>query len=423
MTAFRRVGVLAVLWLFIVFAGAQPPARNIILFIGDGMGQAHIDAARIYKLGSSGRLGLDALPEGGSSRTYSTSHFVTDSAAGATALACGAKTYNGAIGVTDPAIDPTHTSRPLRNITQLALASGKAVGLVSTARVTHATPACFYAHQSSRGDESGIADQITSSGLSLLLGGGRMYFHGATWHDPEDSVTTGARTDGRDMAAELAAGGWTVVQSRGELLALDPAQTGQRVLGLFSASYMQYEQDRPGDVLGEPSLAEMTEYAIRALQGDPQGYFIMIEAGRIDHASHANDAGRMVKDVLALDEAVTRARGLASADTLVVVVADHETGGLALQGSGTRAVTVGTALLAAVKWSGTGHTAVSVPVMACGPGQGLLAGRIDNSQVGQRLAEALGLAFTDPVNVDYGAALESALHGGPAAAGKGLHFK
>ncbi|MCE5228593.1 alkaline phosphatase [bacterium] len=410
----QRLWFCAILFLISSFAYAQQP-DNLILFIGDGMGQAHVDAARIYKGGSSTPLAMDQLPQTGKSRTYSTSHFVTDSAAAATALACAAKTYNGGIGVTDPAIDPTHEARSLQNITQLALAAGKKVGLISTTRVTHATPACFYAHQSSRGDETAIADQILSSGLTLLLGGGRTYFHGTNWRDPEDTATTGVRTDGRDLVDELAREGWSYVQSRDDLTALNPGQSGQRVLGLFSASYMQYEADRAGDKFGEPSLAEMTEFAIRSLQYNPNGYFLMIEAGRIDHASHAGDGARMVADTLALDDAVARARALASPLTLIVVTADHETGGLALHGSGARLDVKGPALLSSIKWATTEHTAVSVPIMAAGPAAETFTGTMENHELGRRLAQALGLSFTDPINVEYGVALENALHGSIAS--------
>ncbi len=411
----RGIWTWALFLILPAFAGAQERADSVILFIGDGMGPAQVDAARIYKAGSTVPLAMDKLSVEGRSRTYSTSSFVTDSAAGATALSCGVKTFNGSICMTDPAIDPTHTTRTLQTITNLALAAGKKVGLVSTARVTHATPACFYAHQSSRGDETGIADQISSSGLTLLLGGGRVYFHGTAWRDPEATATAGLRTDGRDVADELATAGWTVVQSRDELLGLDPNQPGQRVLGLFSASYMQYEYDRPGDRFGEPSLAEMTEFAIRALSFSPNGYFLMIEAGRIDHAGHANDSLRAVTDTIALDDAVARARQLAGPNALIVITADHETGGLALTGGGSIAATRGAAFLAKLKWSSTEHTAVSVPTMADGPGAELFGGSMENMELGRRLARALGLTFTDPVNVEYGAALDVVLHGEVAA--------
>lgn len=411
----QRIWVLAIFLLLPAWASAQQQAGSLILFIGDGMGPAHVDAARIYKAGSAAPLAMDKLAYSGRSRTYSTTGFVTDSAAGATALACAAKTYNGSVCMTDPAIDPTRAARPLQSITNIALAAGKKVGVVTTTRVTHATPACFYAHATTRDNETGIADQISSSGLTLLLGGGRIYFHGSAWHDPEDAATAGVRADARDLESELASTGWTVVQSRSQLLALNPTQSGQRVLGLFSASYMQYETDRSGDTLGEPSLAEMTEFAIRALAFSPNGYVLMIEAGKIDQAAHGNDALRTVTDTLALDDAVARARELVSPGTLIVVTADHETGGMTLPGSGGIATTKGATFLSKIKWGATDHTAVSVPLMAAGPGAELFTGTLENMEIGRRLAQALGLAYTDPINVDYGAALEQTLHGNVAA--------
>lgn len=410
-------------------------ARNVVLLIGDGMGIAHVTAARIWAHGSPGRLNMESLPVTGFCTTHSSSDYVTDSAASGTAISCGAKTSNGAIGWTDPKIDPSGTSRPLQNICQLAAAAGKATGVVSTARVTHATPAVFFAHVTSRDNEAEIAAQLGDSPLQVALGGGRGLFYPPDMFDPE----TGAPCKGlagRVVADELAADGWAVVHSAGQLGNIDPATDPRPVLGLFEMSHMNYEADRAEDKLGEPSLAEMTEFAIRRLAQDPDGFFLMVEAARIDHASHANDARRAIADTIAFDQAVARARELCGEDTLIIVTADHETGGLALNGYTSLAGASGDDLLAPIgqgehargliAW-GSGpsgadarppagapadfphksayaapsatHTAVDVPVMAEGPGAERFAGFIDNVDIATGMAAAMGLRFDDPANL------------------------
>ncbi len=381
--------------------------RNVILFIGDGMGPAQVDAGRLFAHGSAGELAMERMPVVGMTRTWSTSDFVTDSAAAGTALACGAKTNNGTISMTDPRIDPSGQARPLERLTDLARSQGRAVGVISTARVTHATPACFYAYSSSRGLETEIAEQVAGSELTLLLGGGKAFFRGANWRD-EATSTTGKRKDNRDLVDELTQAGWTMVGSRTELLALDPKAADQRVVGLFHADHMSYELDRTQE---EPSLAEMVEFAIRALEGRGKGYFLMVEAGRIDHAGHANDGARLVREVIALDNAVARARELVGEQTLIVVTADHETGALTLPGKGKIAQTRGEKLIEMMTWSSGSHSAASVPIFAEGPGAEAFAGMMDNTEVARRLARAMGRDLAGPVQEEYRAAFAAWLAG------------
>lgn len=432
----------------VAHAADESVAKNAILFIGDGMGPAHVTAARLFAGGSTGRLAMEQLPVSGSSRTYSSNHFVTDSAAGGTALATGVKTYNGAIGVTDPAVDPAGKSRRLQSLADLALAQGKSVGVISTSRVTHATPACFYASMDSRNLESDIAAQAVGKGLTVLMGGGRSMFHGKDWKDPETGKR-GQRKDSRDLVKEMQAAGYTYVESVKEFKAVDPGKPGLKLLGLFEGDHMDNELDRPEDKLGEPALAEMVECAIKVLSQNPKGYFLMVEGAKIDMAAHGNDARNVVSEVLALDKAVGTAAKAVGPETLIVVTADHETGGMAVNGYAERAAMKGEALLgnmSAAKISsgsevivnsgtrgfisfGSGpgakstdavdpaqkkfkykaaynvggsaaHSAVDVPVMAGGPGAMLFTGYQNNNEIPWKIAKAMGTTFTDPANVE-----------------------
>lgn len=286
---------------------------NIILLIPDGFGPASGTMARDYLRKYKGvrALALDSI-QTGSVRTFSTSSRVTDSAAGATAYATGHKTYNGAIAVDT-------LKQPVATILQAAHRRGMATGLVATSRITHATPASFSAHVENRWMENDIAVQQIASGADVILGGGKRHFVPA-------SVDGSRREDDRNLIDEAAANGYQVVESRDELMGVSAGP----VLGLFSMSHMDYEIDRYADE--QPSLSEMTEKTLELLSADEDGYFVMIEGSRIDHAGHSNDAAAHLHDILAYDEAVATALEHAAneGNTLVVSVSDHETGGLSL---------------------------------------------------------------------------------------------
>lgn len=296
-------------------ATVSPDERptNIILLIPDGFGPASATMARDYlrKYEGISALALDSI-QTGSVRTFSTSSRVTDSAAGATAYATGHKTYNGAIAVDT-------LKQPVATILQAAERRGMATGLVATSRITHATPASFSAHVVERWMENEIAEQQLTSGADVILGGGKRHFL-------PSSVDGSRREDDRNLMDEAAAEGYQVVESRGDLMDI----TEGPVLGLFSMSHMDYEIDR--DPAKQPSLAEMTEKTLELLSADEDGYFVMIEGSRIDHAGHSNDAAAHLHDILAYNEAVAAALKYAERDgnTLVVSVSDHETGGLTL---------------------------------------------------------------------------------------------
>ncbi len=380
-------------------------AHNVVLMIGDGMGPIHVTGGRLYQGGSENQLVMESMAVSGFSRTYSSSHFVTDSAAGATALASGVKTYNGSIGKTDAKVDPSGKSRDLQQLTDLALAQGKSVGIVTTAEVTHATPACFYAHVKQRRQGADIAAQVADSGLTVLIGGGRKFFYPPSWKDPEDGKS-GARADGRNLVNEMK--DWTYVDSTKGFNALDTKQPDLRVLALFQSSHMRYEADRNEDKLGEPSLADMTQKAIEILSQNPKGYFLMVEGARIDHASHGVNASKSLQDVIAFDAAIAQALKAGGENTLVVVTADHETGGLSISGKDAPEIH-GEALtdLDHVTWGtdpGNGsyaaHSVVDVPVLANGPGQWAFTGYMNNADIAWKIAKAMGAEFTDKANLE-----------------------
>ncbi|MFN3596514.1 MAG: alkaline phosphatase [Rubricoccaceae bacterium] len=280
--------------------------RNVILMIPDGFG---IASATMARMATGRKLALDSFVTGHCG-TQSSDSFVTDSAAAGTALASGVRSYNGAIGMDD-------ARRPVASLLEAARARSMKTGLVTTTRMTHATPAVFAAHVTSRAMEEEIALQMLATAPDVMLGGGIEFF----LPTPE-----GRRRDGRDLLAEARAAGYEVI-TRGPELA---TARGERLLGLFSVNHLAYEVDRPNT--DQPSLAEMTRKALALLHGTSEGFFVMVEGGRIDHAGHGNDAVGHLSDTLAYDAAVAEALAFAEADgeTLVVSVADHECGGLSI---------------------------------------------------------------------------------------------
>ncbi len=329
-------------------------AKNIILFIGDGMGLSTVTAARILQGQLAGRSGeenslsFERFPYVSLSKTYSVDGQTPDSAPTMTAMMTGIKTNQGTIGVTQDAIyDNCASARGhgVSTLLEIAEALGMGTGVVSTARLTHATPAATYAHTPNRDWESDAnlsADAQTSGckdiarqliefpygdGLEVAMGGGRTNFLPATMNDPEDVASKGARKDGRDLASE-----WVrshpdsaYVWNKAQFDAIRPGKT-KHLLGLFERSHMEYEQDRSLDAGQEPSLAEMTAKAIQILQARSggRGYFLMVEGGRIDHAHHAGNASRALTDAIAFSDAVKIAdRTSSPEDTLIIVTADH----------------------------------------------------------------------------------------------------
>jgi alkaline phosphatase len=327
-------------------------ARNVILFVGDGMSNSTVTAARIRAgqlAGAPGEenfLSFERLPFLALAKTWNTDAQVPDSAGTMTAMVSGVKTKAGVLGLSDLArVGDASTLAASRvpTLFEEAEQRGLATGIVTTARVTHATPGACYAHTPERDWESDadlpaeakaagvrdVARQLVEfgagDGIEVVLGGGRAQFLPATQADPEEPTLRGLRRDGRDLTAAWRKKhpGGAFVWSGAQLAALDLAHTPS-ILGLFEPSHMEFEHDRPADRAGEPSLTEMTEAALRVLSRAPRGFVLMVEAGRIDHAHHANNAFRALGDTIELARAVEAALRLTQrTDTLVVVTADH----------------------------------------------------------------------------------------------------
>lgn len=328
----------------------------IILFIGDGMGSFHRQAAQWYSVGQSGELVMDTLDYSGLSKTASANNLITDSAASATAIATGNKTNNGMISVSP-------TNQPLTTILETAQEIGLSVGLVTTVQMSHATPAAFAAHVESRTMMNEIAEQIISHRVNILFGGGESYFLPTT--SSGCYPNPGVRGDGKNLITQAQNNGYTYVCTEDELDLIIP-ENEHLVLGLFADEAMT----RPFS----PSLEKMTGTAIEILSQDPDGFFLMVESGQIDVAAHQNDALNVIGDTLALDRAVTVALSYAAKNpkALVIVTADHETGGLSLSLNPTGSPSEdgpfympdGTPFY--VNWSTTYHTGVDVPTTAQG---------------------------------------------------------
>ena len=329
-------------------AGAAP--RNVVLFVGDGMGVSTVTAARILdgqNRGLSGEenyLSFERFPHVALVKTYNVDAQVPDSAGTMTALMTGHKARAGVLSVAASVLRGDCAGakgKALLTLLEEAERRGFATGIVSTTRITHATPAAAYAHAADRGweypaampeearrDCKDIASQLMAfgggAGVDVVLGGGRGMFLPTTSADPEDPRATGHRRDGRDLVAEWLAAreGRRFVFDRAGFDALRPR--GQ-VLGLFSVSHMAFEADRAADKGGEPSLAEMTAFALRVLAAaGPPGYVLVVEGGRIDHAHHLGNAYRALTDTIAFADAVAIAQArVDTAETLLVVTADH----------------------------------------------------------------------------------------------------
>ncbi|GGJ02257.1 alkaline phosphatase [Shewanella hanedai] len=326
-------------------------AKNVILFVGDGMGISTVTAARILEgqlkgqTGEENSLSFETLPHLGLAKTYNVDGQTPDSAGTMTAMVTGVKTDVGVLSQAEGVTRGNCASTSGQNLVtslELAAMAGLSTGVVSTARITHATPAATFAHAPERNWESDadlpaeavtngckdIASQLLDfsygNGINVVMGGGRRAFIPNTVTDAEGK--NGKRLDGRNLTDEWTAkyANSTYVEDRDGFLAIDPATT-DHALGLFNSSHMEYDFDRTVDgVEGEPSLAEMTAKTIDILKKNDKGFILIIEAGRIDHAHHAGNAARALYDTIALSEAVRVAmEKTSSKDTLLVVTADH----------------------------------------------------------------------------------------------------
>ncbi|MCG3119535.1 MAG: Alkaline phosphatase [bacterium] len=342
--------------------------RNVILFIGDGMGLSHLTAARTNLMGPDGRLHIEQMPVTGLVATHSADDLITDSAAAGTALSCGVKTTNGSIGV---------DANGQRHITILEAArdAGLSTGLITTTSLADATPAVFASHVRSRGMKAEIALQMLRARVNVLFGEGE-YFYPKT--DPRSE-----RKDNENpltLAQEL---GYTIIDNKEDL----PNAEANFLLGLFedlTTDRMKPEMQAP--VL-TPSLVELTDKALALLSCNTKGFFLMVEAEGVDHGSHVNRPDYFIEHLKNFDAAVKVAIDFALQDkhTLVLVTADHETGGLnLLDGSPASGQFE-------VAWATDRHSGQPVPLFAFGPHAMRFTGLKDNTEIPKIVAELMNL--------------------------------
>ena len=327
--------------------------RNIILMIGDGMGISQVYAGMVA---NQGKLHMLNCPYTGFIKTNSHDNLITDSGAGGTALATGHKTVNGAIGT-----DPVGLS--LKSILEIAEEHGLATGLVATCNITHATPASFIAHQSSRGAIENIALDFLKTEIDVFIGGGKKTFEN--------------RADGRNLIAELKARDYQIITSADSLVYI---QNGKAAAFVADDHPVSYHQGRG------PMLRDATSAALRVLSNNKKGFFLMIEGSQIDWGGHDNNTQYIVEETLDFDRAVGQVLDFAAADrhTLVIITADHETGGMGINQGDINSGVV------RAGYTTIGHTGVPVPVFAFGPGAEDFIGLYENTDIFHKMLKAYG---------------------------------
>ncbi|WP_321373408.1 alkaline phosphatase [uncultured Draconibacterium sp.] len=326
--------------------------KNLILFIGDGMGVSHVFAGLTA---NKGHLFLENFKSVGFSKTQSADDFVTDSAAGGTAISTGVKTNNGVIG-----LDPE--GNPVKTILEIAEEEKLATGLVSTSAITHATPASFIAHQPKRNMYEDIAADFLKTDVDLFIGGGYKHFTD--------------REDRQDLTKQLIENDYQVIRTIGELSKISSG----KVAGLIADEHNGRVAER-----GSNYLSEATKKAIDILKNDDDGFFLMVEGSQIDWGGHQNNTGYIVEEMLDLDKAIGEALKFAEHDgeTLIIVTADHETGGLGISdGDFATGKVEG-------EYTTSGHSAVMVPIFAFGPGATEFQGIMENTDIFRKMYTAL----------------------------------
>lgn len=329
--------------------------KNVIFFIGDGMGTAQIFAALSA---NHGNLYLQQLTNMGFIRTHSASHYITDSAAGGTALSCGQRTTNGMIGMAPDTTEIPSILELCKNVQHMS------TGIVATSSIVHATPAAFIAHVDNRSKYEDIALEFLGAEADVFIGGGQTFFKN--------------RSDKRNLYDELGKIGYRIYES------MDAASNDNdlRIGILLSPEHM------PVAVKRTPKLCEQTQKAIDVLSNNnTNGFFLFVEGSQIDWGGHQNDTHRIVTELLDFDQAIGAALKFAAADgnTLIVVTADHETGGLSILGGD-----VNSGDVEGVYSTGE-HSAVMVPVFSFGPGSENFRGIYDNTEIFHKMANLLGI--------------------------------
>lgn len=328
--------------------------KNIIFIIGDGMGLSHMySTMTVY----TGEMNITELKSIGFCKTHSYDNYITDSAASGTALATGSKTRNGMIGLAPD-------STMLMSLIELAHLNGLAGGVVSTSAVTHATPASYVSHNISRNNYDEIAEDFLITQPEVFIGGGLDNFAN--------------REDEKDLVAELRKAGYNVVVSIEDLLEVD----SDKVAGLLAPGHMPKMSEGRGDM-----LANSAKVAIETLSKNKKGFFLMIEASQIDWGGHANDTQYIIEETADLDKTLGVVLDYAkqNGETLVVVTADHETGGMTITGGDLAEHSV------EASYSTGGHSGICVPVYSFGPQNTRFTGFFDNTEIFEKFAYLLSL--------------------------------
>ena len=340
---------------------ADQPIKNVIFMIGDGTGIAQLYSGQLQEVGPNGYLNAQRLPITGIVKTHAEDDLITDSASGATAYSCGIKTKNGVIA-------QDSDGNECVTLLELSQKAGMKTGLIATSGVTHATPASFATHIDSRNKYSEIAEQLVESEVDVILGGGLEYFL------PLDSAGS-SRADQLNLISNFEERGYSIVLNRQAMIEED----SDRIVGFFS----------PGGLPSKnriPSLSEMTSKAVENLSSKENGFFLMIEGSQIDWGGHANNTPYVLREVKDFDDAIGVVLSFAEQNpgTLVIVTADHETGGMTINGVNQENTVVD------IAWTSTGHTGTPIPLMAYGPHAVEFSGWWDNTDIGKKVADLLG---------------------------------
>lgn len=327
--------------------------KNVIFMIGDGMGLNQLYAGMTA---NGGNLNIERCTHIGLAKTYSANSYITDSAAGGTALATGNKTNNGMIGMNADSV-------AVKSVLSMAEEAGMATGLVATVRITHATPAAFYAHQINRGMYEEIAAEMLTSGVDFFVGGGRNNFE--------------VRNDSLNYSDSLRNANYNIVYS------IDSVEAP--VLLPFGA--LCANSDMPKASERGYFLLDAVDLAIKSLDARREGFFLMVEGSQIDYQSHGNNTEGVVDEVLDFDRAIRVALDFAERDgeTLVIITADHETGGMTIMNGSYNDSTI------TAQFNTGGHTGTMVPIYSFGPQANQFTGIMENTEIPLHIKEALGL--------------------------------
>jgi len=329
--------------------------KNIVLFIGDGMGLSHISAAM---KAADDTLEIEKLTHTGFSKTSSSNRYITDSGAAATAISTGKKTYNNAIGVDQDTVE-------CKTILEYAEENGLATGLISTSGITHATPASFIAHQRFRSQYEDIAKDFLATDIDVVIGGARNNFN--------------KRADSIDLLNELKSNGYQVYNNISDIKENDSGKL-----------YCLTHEEHPPSILNGRGnmLADASNIALTILKNNEEGFFLLIEGSQIDWEAHGNNTEGIIEEILDFDRVIGMMLDYARSDgnTLVIVTADHETGGMTINGTDINGQPIS-------KYTTTGHTPVMVPVFAFGPGSDEFSGVYENTAIFDKMMKLYGFTI------------------------------